>query len=110
MADDQNQILIPQSFIDLFAPPGRPIPRRDWQELAARYEMCEDMAQLLTETARQKLFELGIAEEDVLQRMAYGLRAAGQFSVDEAVWVVTRLAELLGWPAPLLPGDEPAAD
>lgn len=45
--------------------------------VAARYELCEDMAQMLTEHARMKMFELGVTEEDVLARMGQGLLGSG---------------------------------
>ena len=34
--------------------------------IEARYEFCEDMAQMLVDPARTKLFELGVTEQDVL--------------------------------------------
>ncbi len=95
---DESQIEIPASFIALFVPPGRIKPTASRAEMAARYEFCEDLAALLTESAATKLWELGVAESDVLERMHAGLRG-GQVGVtgDEAVWVTRRLAELLGW-------------
>jgi hypothetical protein len=63
-----------------------------------RYDFCEDMASMLTEQANAKLWELGITEVDVLERIYQGLTVADVgVSVREAGWVVTRLAELLGW-------------
>jgi hypothetical protein len=57
------------------------------------------MAQMLVDPARDKLFELGVTEQDVLERMLRGLRVDDtMLSADEATWVVRRLAELLGWP------------
>lgn len=98
---DDDQTVIPRSFIDLFIPPGGYRPREPREVVAARYELCEDMAQMLTETARSKLFDLGVTEADVLERMARGLRAEGSVLSDaEAGWVVCRLAELLDWPMP----------
>ena len=100
MSDD-DQIEIPASFIALYLPPGRLKPTLPRADLAARYELCEDMAQMLTDTARTMEFSLGITEADVLQRVDQGLRAEGSVvSPDEAAWVCTRLAELLGWSAP----------
>ena len=95
MSDDY-QIEIPASFIALYLPPGRLKPTLPRAELTARYELCEDMAQMLTDTARTMEFSLGITEADVLQRVGQGLRGEGAVvSPDEATWVVTRLAELL---------------
>lgn len=106
MSED-SQIVVPPSFVALFVPPGRIKPNAPRETILARYELCEDLAQMLTEQARMKLFELGVAERDVLERMLAGLRAEGSvLEAAEARWVVTRLAELLEWPA--LP--EPSAD
>jgi hypothetical protein len=106
MSED-NQILVPASFIALYLAPGRSRPSAPRQEIAARHEFCDDLAHMLTEQAQTKLWELGVTEEDVLERMLRGLRAPGSVvSEPEAVWVVTRLAELLNWPA-LPPGPTP---
>lgn len=72
--------------------------------MAERYELCEDMAQLLTQTAQEMLHGLGIAESDVLQRCHQGLLAGAVFSAPESEWVVRRLAELSQWPQPGLLG------
>lgn len=102
MSDD-NQILIPRSFIELFIPPGGFKPQAGRAHISARYEFCEDLAQMLTDTASTKLFQLGVTEADVLERIHRGLLVEGApVDAQEARWVVTRLAELLGWPA--LPG------
>lgn len=98
---DESQIEIPPSFVALYVAPGRQKPSLPRHELAARYELCEDMAQMLTETARNMQFGLGITEADVLTRCLQGLRIEPTVvSEAESVWVVYRLAELLGWPAP----------
>ena len=82
----------------LYLLPGRQKPSLPRDEMAARYELCEDMAQLLTETARNLEFSLGLAERDVLVRCLQGLRVEpAVVSEAEAVWVTRRLAELLGW-------------
>jgi hypothetical protein len=98
--------LVPDSFVGLFVPPGRQRPNASREHIQQRYEFCEDMAQMLSETARARLFELGITEQDVLTRMHRGLATGETFSAPEAWWVVHRLAELLGWEAPAL--DAPA--
>ena len=95
---DEYQIEIPASFMALYVLPGRQKPSLPRGELAARYELCEDMAQLLTETARNMEFSLGLAESDVLKRCLQGLQVEpAVVSETESVWVVRRLAELLGW-------------
>ncbi|CAN5741219.1 hypothetical protein BH11PSE8_BH11PSE8_17960 [soil metagenome] len=97
MSDD-NQIEIPPTFIALFVPPGRIKPTESREFIAARYEFCEDLANLMTEHARSMLFSLGVDESDVLERCHRGLLdAASGVSKPEAGWVVQRLAELLEW-------------
>ncbi|MGY4830782.1 ATPase with chaperone activity [Sphaerotilaceae bacterium SBD11-9] len=100
MSDD-NQIEVPPSFIALFVPPGRIKPTASRAEIQQRYEYCEDLAGMLTETAQSRLWELGITERDVLERIHAGL-LGGEAGVDaaEAAWVTRRLAELLGWESP----------
>ncbi len=106
MADD-NQFEIPRSFIDLFVPPGAIKPREPRNVIAQRYELCEDMAQMLVDAARTTLFDLGVAESDVLERFHLGLLVEGSVvSSEEAGWVIRRLAELLDWPA--LPTGQPS--
>ena len=98
MSDD-NQTFVPESFIALYQAPGTRKPTLPKAEMAQRYELCEDMAQLLTDTASALLHSLHITEADVLQRCLAGLQGEGAVvSADEAVWVVRRLAELMAWP------------
>jgi len=100
---DDNQVEIPQSFIALFIEPGRSKPAASRFFIAQRYELCEDMANLLTQTAQEMLHGLGIAEGDVLQRCYQGLVVDnGVFSPPEAEWVVRRLAELSQWQQPAM--------
>lgn len=105
---DESQIEIPPTFLALYVAPGRQKPSLPRAELAVRYELCEDLAQMLTETARNMEFGLGIAESDVLARCLQGLRVEPVVvSEAESVWVVRRLAELLDWS--LLEGGMPDA-
>jgi len=98
---DDYQIAIPPSFIALFVPAGRTRPVASREEIATRYGFCEDLAQLLTETAASLQFQLGVTEADVLVRVGSGLRGeAAAVSAPESTWVLRRLAELLGWPDP----------
>jgi hypothetical protein len=104
MSADDSQILIPPSFEAVYRDArGRLTVARD--AFRARYELCEDMAQMLVEPCQARLHDQGLSEDLVLERTAAGLAADGTgFSVAEATWVVTRLAELLGWPhAALVP-------
>ena len=98
---DESQIVVPPSFIALFVAPGRTRPSASREHIAEHYELCEDLATMLTEAARTRLWELGITEADVLQRIGRGLPGSALgLSVGEQRWVVTRLAELLDWDLP----------
>lgn len=98
---DESQIVVPPSFIALFMAPGRGRPSATRAEIAARHEHCEDLANLLTEHASTVLWELGVTEADVLERIHRGLLAGDTaLPAPEARWVICRLAELLGWPLP----------
>ena len=99
-----NQIYLPESFTSLYVPPGKVKPSIGLREMAGRYDLCEDLANLLTEKAANMQFTLGITEELVLQQCELGLLAEpAVVSPTEARWVVCRLAELLNWPMdPLL--------
>ena len=97
--DDANQIHIPDSFLALFAARGGYRLTEPLDHVRARYELCEDLAQALTEQARLTQFQLGITEQDVLEKMQQALTQEGSpVPPREAQWVVRRLAELLDWP------------
>lgn len=99
--EDPNQIEVPPSFTALFASPSGHRLLQPMSVVRERYELCEDLAQMLTEQASTVLFKSGHGERAVLQQMRLAL--TGPESVvepAEAVWVVTRLAELLDWDAP----------
>ena len=97
MSED-SQIIVPRSFIELFVPAGSSKPRESRETIAERYEFCEDLAQMLTEQARAKQFDLQVTERDVLERIGRGLDAQpGLVSGAEGRWVLRRLAELLEW-------------
>lgn len=106
MHDDDNQILVPPSFIALYsdarqrllAPAG---------EVRARYELCEDLACHLVEQAQQIYHGGARSEEGVLLGVHAGLASADAgVSPREARWITLRLAELLGWRSPQLPESE----
>jgi hypothetical protein len=100
MSED-SQIIVPPSFVELFMEPGRTRPSLPAQLIAARCEVCEDLAHLLSERARKLLWETGIAECDVLERVHRGLLdPASGVDPREAAWVTKRLAELLEWEIP----------
>jgi hypothetical protein len=96
--DHDHQIFIPDSFIALHATPGgRPTLAR--AELVARYELCEDMANALVEHCQAIHFRDGVDEAEVLRRCHRGLLVEpAVVTPAQAHWVVTRTAELLGWP------------
>lgn len=98
---DDNQILIPQSFMAMFVTPGRTKPNASREVVTSRYELCEDMACMLVEHAQTMQFSLNLTAEDVLTRCHQGLMVdAALFSEPESDWIVRRLAELLSWTAP----------
>jgi len=99
--DEHYQIEIPASFFALYVPQGRIKPTASRDVIAARYELCEDMANHLFDYARARHFDLGIAEDEVLTRCHRGLLADGSgMGSEEAGWVIRRLAELLAWECP----------
>ena len=105
---DESQIVVPASFVAVYTEPGRNKPSATRVHITTRHEFCEDLASMLTEEAQNKLWQLGVTEHDVLERMLRGLRAGEPVVNDrEAVWVVTRLAELLDWPALMKPDAAP---
>lgn len=100
MADDEYQIPIPPSFeaVHRDARGRLTLPREAFRD---RYELCEDMAQLLVDRSQAVHHDQGVDEALILERTAAGLASEGSdFSMAEAGWVVTRLAELLNWPWP----------
>jgi len=95
---EEYQIEIPQSFMALFVDPGCSKPNAPRDVVAARYELCEDLANLLTQTADNMMYSFGITERIVLERCRLGL--VGEDAVvtePESDWVIRRLCELLGW-------------
>ena len=90
------------AFVALYVERGRIRPSIPREALFARHELCEDLSVLLVERARGLIHELGLAEEDVLQRVHQGLLGEDSpVSAAEAGWTVGRLAEHLGWEAVL---------
>jgi len=103
---DDSQIHIPDSFVRLFVPPGRPVPRHRAAEIAQRFEICDDLAASLVPRAQELQFGLGITEADVLDKLLESLLALAAPGPDgasatlgepEVRWVVCHLAEQLGW-------------
>ena len=100
--DDENQIEVPPSFVALFASPSGHRLLEPMSVVRQRYELCEDLAQVLIDQAATALFKSGGSEADVLGSIQAGL-ASGESGVQpaEAAWIVQRLAELLGWTPPV---------
>jgi hypothetical protein len=99
--DDPNQIDVPPSFTALFASPSGHKLLEPMSTVRVRYELCEDLAQMLGEQASAAAFKSGLAEREVLQRMQSTLSGADSpVQPREAWWVATRIAELLGWAPP----------
>lgn len=105
MSDD-HQIEVPPSFIALYTDQRRRL-NVPLSVLRERYELCEDLSQQLVDHARTTHFIHGISEDEVLLRMQRGLMSPQPMVQEaEAVWVMRRLAELLGWDM----ADEPYPD
>jgi hypothetical protein len=98
---DAYQIDIPPSFFALYADPARQRLREPIDHVRQRYEVCEDLATHLTEHARILAHVEVPSEDEVLHRIHDGLATPESgVSADEARWIITRLAELLGWQSP----------
>ncbi len=93
---DDNQIIVPPSFIALFVPEGRIRPTETRAHIQERYELCEDLAQMLDNTARDRMLGLGISADDALERLKRGLNEGTLVTPNEAHWVIRRVEELLG--------------
>jgi hypothetical protein len=99
LMSDDFQPIIPPSFLALFVEPGRIKPQQSLAAIRERYGYCEDLASLLVDTSKNRKAQLGITEADVLDRIETGLRGGDVVACEkEAEWVMTRLAEMLGWP------------
>ena len=99
--DDPNQIEVPPSFTALFTSPSGHRLTEPMAVVRQRYELCEDLAQMLSEQAATALFKSGGSESDVLAGIQGALAGADAgLAPGEASWVVTRLAEIVGWEVP----------
>ena len=100
---------IPPSFLQIYRD-ARGRLAQPAGEVWARYDWCEDLAAQAAESARAVASQLGGGEAELLSRIRAGLLqgdgadAAPLVSEQEAWWVEVRVAELLGWPHPDLPG------
>jgi hypothetical protein len=104
--DDANQIVVPPSFTALYATASGYRLTEPMALVRERYELCEDLAQMLTDQASTAQFTSGGSERQVLATMRQGLAGAeSPVSAREAQWIAMRLAELLGWEPPAAPED-----
>ena len=107
MQEHDNQILVPPSFMAVFCDARGRLQAKP-ELVRTRYELCEDLASHLVEQAQTLYHVHSPSEAEILRRMHAGLQGEDSgFSAAEATWVVSRLAELLAWPCPLL--DTPAS-
>ena len=98
---EENQSEVPASFMMLYVKPHQSKPSLPRSELTQRYELCEDLANMLVDTVSTQQFQLGITENDALEKCWRGLMLQPELvNALESFWVVCRLAELLGWAVP----------
>ncbi len=104
---EASQIEIPPTFVELFVAPGKSRPSASYAMIAARYELCEDLAQTLVPTATQLQLMRDLHASAVLAQCLQAL--VGPDAVldrCQARWVVCRLAELLGWEQPVFSAED----
>jgi hypothetical protein len=100
---EENQSFVPESFVALYVKPGQYKTSLPKAEVMQRYELCEDLANMLQDPISAQQFQLGITEDDALKTCWQGLLVQPDLvQPAEAFWVVCRLAELLSWPIPAL--------
>ncbi|HVE53249.1 MAG TPA: hypothetical protein VNB23_07665, partial [Ramlibacter sp.] len=75
--DDPNQIEVPPSFLALYATPSGLRLTEPMSFVRERYELCEDLAQALTEQAGTAQFRSGDDETSVLRKMQAALSVDG---------------------------------
>lgn len=105
MSFDDQSTPLPESFLRLHSG-WRGKLLRPLAELRERHELCEDLANHLVASAQALQHDVGLSEDEVLQRCHQGLaQPEAGLAEGEPAWVVCRLAELLRWPLPheLLP-------
>jgi len=95
---EDSQILIPEAFTAIHSDPIRGKLTISREELAQRFELCEDMANLLSDSTAAQWFKTGLEKEEVLEQVRQGLLGENSVvSEPEAQWVVGRIGEVLGW-------------
>ena len=107
---DASQIEIPPSFVALFVAPGKTRPHTAREVVAARYELCEDLAQTLAPTASQMQLARDLHTSAVLAQCLQAITGPDAvLDLSEARWVMCRLAELLDWDMPEFATEDTAA-
>ena len=84
MQEHDNQILVPPSFIALYAD-ARGRLRESADAVRQRYELCEDLANHLVEHAQTLYHVQAPSEAEVLRRIY-----ASRFIVDVRSWSIQR--------------------
>ena len=96
---DHNQTLVPDSFLALHVRHGRPLLERKAME--ARYESAELLAEQVAAVVSRVPADDAAAQRQVLQAVKVSLLADVLREHEaEAVWVVTRAAEICEWAPP----------
>ena len=101
-----NQQFIPSSFTDLFKDPTRAYSKASepFEVILERYDLCEDMAQMLYQPSLNMMGSMNITESDVVERTLKGLLINPEIvNCAEAKWIVQRMCELLDWDIADLP-------
>ena len=105
--EDDNQIFVPPSFMAVYSD-ARGRLQASANEVRERYSLCEDLASHLVEHAQTLYHVQAPSEAEILRRIHTGLSTPeSAMAPGEATWIVSRLAELLVWPCPLLNPENP---
>lgn len=79
----------------LYVLPGRIKPSVSRLEIEQRYDLCEDLAQLMFQTMQDNMHELDLPVDIVMPRVAAILHEPNLNLTDaESGWVLSRLNEL----------------
>ncbi|WP_425258173.1 hypothetical protein ACPOLB_21955 [Rubrivivax sp. RP6-9] len=100
MGHDINQVFVADSFQALYGD-SRGHPTLAREQLQARQELCEDLAQSVSEACFGLRFNSGTTAGDALAQVHTGLlMPPSSLPAPEARWVAIRTAELLQWEVP----------
>lgn len=100
MGHEINQLFVAETFQQLYADScERPTLSRE--EMQARQELCEDVAQSLSEVCLGLRFKVDASSSEALARCHEGLLTPpSSLTAAEARWVAFRIAEPLQWDVP----------